>query len=98
MSKRKVQSKSDLVVHDESHSAQSDPAEPVLFVNGVAKARVSREIAAGYIDLSVRTLSNLEESGVLIPAREGRSVRYRVKELNKYIERRQAEAEAAKGV
>jgi hypothetical protein len=95
MSKLRIQSKSDIVVHDDSHPAQADPAEPVLIVNGVPKARVSREIAAGYIDLSVRTLSNLEESGVLIPAREGRSVRQkelRMRMTNKRLNGRAAQS------
>jgi hypothetical protein len=58
-------------------------------VNGLriefAPALMTRETAAYYIDGSIRDIDRLRESKTITPVGEGRRVKYRKTELDKYI-------------
>jgi hypothetical protein len=48
---------------------------------------MTREIAAYYLSMSLRELDSLRETHQITPVGDGRRVKYRKAELDKYVER-----------
>lgn len=73
------------VYHRRAKSSLGKAQERLLETERVLPANWNRELAAAYLDVSVRSLKNLEYTGDLTPIRIGRSVRYTKRILDEYV-------------